>query len=87
MILRREFDSYEAYVRTQGAKARSRGAELLASRPAQARGFSAHVREALRFLPAAGPVLCLGARTGAEMVSGSGRVFSLRPRIGRITRK
>lgn len=66
MILRREFDSYEAYVHAQGGKARGRGAELLASRPAQARGFSTLLREAVRFLPV-GPVLCLGARTGAEM--------------------
>lgn len=75
MILRRAFDSYEAYVHAQGGKARGRGAELLASRPAQARGFSAVIREAVRYLPSAGPVLCLGARTGAEMDAFNGLGF------------
>ncbi len=65
MILRREFDSYEAYKFAQGGKARGRGAELLASRSAQAQGFSSLFVEAVKYL--SGPVLCLGARTGAEM--------------------
>ena len=74
MIQRRDFDSYEAYVHAQGGKARGRGAELLASRPAQARAFSALLREAVRFLTP-GPVLCLGARTGAEMDAFNGLGF------------
>ena len=64
MIQRRDFDSYEAYVHAQGGKARGRGAELLASRPAQARAFSALLREAVRFPGRRVPVLCLGGQDG-----------------------
>jgi len=66
MILRRDFGSYEAYVHAQGGKARGRGPELAASRPAQTKGFVAVLREAPPHLKP-GRVLCLGARTGAEV--------------------
>ncbi len=65
MIVRRDFESYEAYVHAQGGKARGNRAELLAAMPAKIAGFRAAFEPALRFLPP-GPVLCLGARTGAE---------------------
>lgn len=68
MIIRREFESYEAYVHAQGGKARGRREELLSSLPAQTIGFTqafVHARPLLK----EGPVLCLGARTGAEMLA------------------
>lgn len=68
MIIRREFSSYEEYVHQQGGKARGRREELLASLPAQTRGFSSLFVNARPHLKD-GPVLCLGARTGAEMVA------------------
>lgn len=68
MILRRQFDSYEAYVHAQGGKARGQREALLASLPAQTRGFSRAFVQARQFLKD-GPVLCLGARTGAEMLA------------------
>jgi SAM-dependent methyltransferase len=68
VIIRRDFDSYEAYVHAQGGKARSCRHELLAALPTHTRGFSAMFREAVPLLKP-GPVLCLGARSGAEVLA------------------
>lgn len=65
MIAHRTFETYEEYVYKQGGKARGKRDELLADMPRHIRGFEKTFREAKLHLKA-GPVLCLGARTGAE---------------------
>lgn len=64
-ILRREFESYDAYVQAQGRKARYKRKELLAGDPKRVEHFVA-IFNAARMHLNLGPVLCLGARTGAE---------------------
>lgn len=64
----RPFDSYDAYVSAQGEKARRKGAVLLAALPQQVRGFRKVFQAAQKHLRP-GPVLCLGARTGAEAIA------------------
>lgn len=68
MIVRRDFDSYERYVHAQGGKARGNREKLIKATPAQTLSFSIFFREAARYLEP-GPVLCLGARTGAEVAA------------------
>lgn len=66
-LTRREFKSYEDYVRLQGRKARRHRDRLLANLPKDIVRFQAAFQAAKRFLRP-GPVLCLGARTGAEVI-------------------
>lgn len=68
MIVRRSFASYDAYVYAQGGKARGNRAELLRKLPKQTAGFRELFHTAKPHLKA-GPMLCLGARTGAEMIA------------------
>lgn len=65
-ILHRSFRSYEAYVEAQGFKARKHRADLLAAVARDTASFQKQFTEAKRYLRK-GPVLCLGARTGAEV--------------------
>lgn len=67
-ITRRMFRSYEEYVWLQGLKARDLPAALLAGLPRSIQGFEKVFRTARPFLQR-GPVLCLGARTGAEAIA------------------
>lgn len=64
-ILRREFESYEAYVKAQGRKATFQRRELLSKLSKSVLDFQRVFIAAAAFLND-GPVLCLGARTGAE---------------------
>lgn len=64
-IAHRTFDSYDAYVYKQGGKARGKRDELLAHLPRNLESFTRTFRAAADYLRP-GPVLCLGARTGAE---------------------
>lgn len=65
MIATRTFADYDEYVYKQGGKARGRRDHLLAHLKKNTDRFAQHFTKAARYL-AAGPVLCLGARTGAE---------------------
>jgi SAM-dependent methyltransferase len=65
-ILHRSFASYEAYVETQGHKARTNREALLEALPRDIATFQKQFTEAKRYLRK-GAVLCLGARTGAEV--------------------
>src|SRR5688572_24530960 len=67
-IASRSFGSYEEYVHKQGGKARGMRDELLASLPKNIRGFAKTFRIAAPHLKP-GPILCLGARTGAESIA------------------
>lgn len=64
-ILRREFESYDAYVQAQGRKAKYKRNDLLAGDEKRVRDFCAVFSKAKPYLNL-GPMLCLGARTGAE---------------------
>ncbi len=68
MILRRDFESYEAYVAAQGGKARKNRSGLLAEMPRSVQSFTDVFRNAKPYLNS-GAMLCLGARTGAEMIA------------------
>lgn len=65
MIAHRTFTDYEQYVWLQGGKARARSEFLLAHLPKRTQYFAKMFNLAARHLKP-GPVLCLGARTGAE---------------------
>lgn len=67
VIAHRTFPDYDAYVYEQGGKARGRRAELLEHLPKNIDGFERTFRRAAKYLTP-GPVLCLGARTGAESI-------------------
>lgn len=67
-MISRPFESYESYVEAQGLKARTRRADLLAAVEKSVRGFERIFRAAKPYLRP-GPILCLGARTGAESVA------------------
>ncbi len=67
-LIHRTFRSYDEYVHQQGRKARRHRDALLAGVPKSIRQFAGAFREAQLFLHA-GPVLCLGARTGAEVIA------------------
>ena len=67
-IAHREFPSYADYVYQQGGKARGKRDELLRHLPKNTEGFTRIFRQAKPHLMA-GPVLCLGARTGAESLA------------------
>jgi hypothetical protein len=65
VIANRTFESYETYAHKQGGKARGRRQHLLAHLEKNRRGFAKTFSDAKAHLKA-GPILCLGARTGAE---------------------
>lgn len=65
MIAHRAFSDYEQYVYLQGGKARARAAFLLAHLPKNTKHYEKLFRKASSHL-IHGPILCLGARTGAE---------------------
>lgn len=65
MIAHRPFPTYENYVYRQGGKARNSSAKLQRHAAKNTRSFAAMFRKAAPHLKP-GPVLCLGARTGAE---------------------
>ena len=67
-ILRREFESYEAYVQAQGRKATYKRRDLLVGDAKRVRVFVDVFTKAAPYLNL-GAVLCLGARTGAENVA------------------
>lgn len=66
-IASRTFDNYEEYVYKQGGKARGRRDHLLKHAAKNTESFERVFRKAAPHLKA-GPVLCLGARTGAESI-------------------
>jgi hypothetical protein len=63
---RNDWDSYDAYVHDQGGKARGNRDELLAHMPRHVESFTTYFTNGPRRHLTPGPVLCLGARTGAE---------------------
>lgn len=65
MIAHRTFPDYEQYVYLQGGKARARHAFLLEHLPKNIQRYQRIFRHVAPHLKP-GPVLCLGARTGAE---------------------
>lgn len=67
MIAHREFPTYEEYVFHQGGKARGNRDALLAHMSRHVKSFEKTFRSAAPDLKP-GPVLCLGARTGAESI-------------------
>ena len=67
MISYRPFETYEEYVHQQGAKARAKRDILLSHLPKNTAGYQKIFRHAAPHLKP-GPVLCLGARTGAESI-------------------
>jgi SAM-dependent methyltransferase len=64
-IAHRPFQSYDEYVYQQGGKARGNKDKLLEHMPRHVKGFTETFCRASAYLKH-GPVLCLGARTGAE---------------------
>lgn len=64
-LARRAFASYQEYIDVQGTKARTKRATLLRDLPKQTATFERIFRRMARHLEP-GPILCLGARTGAE---------------------
>lgn len=75
MILRRGFDSYEEYAYRQGGKARSRSGLLLKALPGMSRNFATTFQMARPYMQK-GPVLCLGARNGAEVLGAEAAGFA-----------
>lgn len=66
-IAHRTFDTYDAYVYHQGGKARGRREHLLSNMAGNTESFTRVFRKVKPHLTS-GPVLCLGARTGAESI-------------------
>lgn len=67
-IRHRDFPDYDAYVYAQGGKARSKRAQLLAALPRDIKAFRRVFDQADRYL-LRGPILCIGARSGAEVTA------------------
>lgn len=68
MIKHRECPDYGAYIHIQGSKARTRSRELMDAFGAQRRGFVGCFEEAKHAIRR-GTILCMGARTGAEVAA------------------
>lgn len=68
MIQHRIYETYEDYVWNQGAKARHSREDLIARRGAKSEYFTRVFEQAKPYLHQGRPVLCLGARTGAEII-------------------
>lgn len=71
----RAFDTYDAYVYHQGGKARGRREHLLAHVARNTESFTRLFRRAAPHLRR-GPILCLGARTGAESIGATQAGFA-----------
>lgn len=67
MIAHRTFETYDQYVYEQGGKARGRREHLLAHLEKNTESFARTFRRAAKSLKH-GPIICLGARTGAESI-------------------
>ena len=74
MMAHRPFPTYENYVYRQGGKARNSSEKLLRHLGKNTRSFRAMFEKAAPHLKP-GPVLCLGARTGAESQGAIGAGF------------
>lgn len=74
MIAHRTFSNYDEYVYKQGGKARGRRDHLLKHLEKNRESFERTFRRAARYLQP-GPVLCLGARTGAESLGAAAAGF------------
>lgn len=75
MIAHRAFTNYDEYVYKQGGKARGRREHLLKHLEKNTESFERTFRAAAPHLNA-GPVLCLGARTGAESIGATRAGFA-----------
>lgn len=75
MIAYRPFTNYDEYVYKQGGKARGRREHLLKHVVKNTESFERTFRRAAAYLKA-GPVLCLGARTGAESLGAAAAGFT-----------
>lgn len=71
----RDFPTYEAYVYHQGGKARGRREHLLTHLERNTESFTRVFSKAAPYLTP-GPVLCLGARTGAESIGATRAGFA-----------
>lgn len=67
MLCHRVFKDYETYKAVQGIKARENVEELLVKAPGRIRGFEKFFSACTKYM-SEGSVLCLGARTGCEIV-------------------
>jgi SAM-dependent methyltransferase len=74
VIGHRAFETYEEYVYKQGGKARGRRDHLLKHLAKNREAFGRTFRAAAPHLKA-GPILCLGARTGAESLGATDAGF------------
>lgn len=74
MIAHRPFADYDTYVYRQGGKARNSAAKLLRHMDRNTERFTHLFRNASPHLRP-GPVLCLGARTGAESLGATAAGF------------
>lgn len=75
MIAHRPFPTYDNYVHRQGGKARNSPEKLQRQLPRQLEQFTRIFRNARAHLKK-GPVLCLGARTGAESMGATAAGFA-----------
>lgn len=75
MIAHRPFQDYEEYVYKQGGKARGRREFLLAHLKKNTKSFAQVFDRVAPYLTP-GPVLCLGARTGAESLGAAAAGFA-----------
>lgn len=75
MIAHRSFPTYENYVHRQGGKARNSPEKLQRQLPRQLDQFHRIFRNAAQHLNQGRPVLCLGARTGAESLGANAAGF------------
>jgi len=74
-IAHRTFETYDDYLYRQGGKARGQRETLLAHLPKHIESFARTFARAAHALTA-GPVLCLGARTGAESLGATQAGFA-----------
>lgn len=75
MIAQRSFSNYADYVHRQGGKARNASERLIRYLPRQTAQFTRTFRNAAAHLKP-GPILCLGARTGAESLGANAAGFT-----------
>ena len=69
MIIQKPVKDYAAYVWRQGEKAREMKEKLLAANPDRQRRFAGIFNAIKKHMIAGRPVLCLGARTGCEVIA------------------
>lgn len=75
MIAHRPFPTYENYVHRQGGKARNSAPKLLRHLERNTQSFTRTFRNAAPHLKS-GPIICLGARTGAESLGAAAAGFT-----------